>query len=87
MNKKTQKKLTRQKRIWEYNVAKRKRTEREIAAMEREVEKIQNSTPQAIRSSNKKELTREENSRKPKEKTIIEDTRAYRKKRAKTRRN
>jgi len=85
MNKKTQKKLTRQKRIWEYNVAKRKKSEREIAVMEREVEKIQNSTPQVIRSSNQKELAREENSRKPKEKTAIEDMRAYRKKRAKNR--
>lgn len=85
MNKKTKQKLTRQKKIWEYNVAKRKKTEREIASMEREVEKIQNSTPQAIRSSNKKELAREEMSRKPKEKTIIEDMRAYRKKRAKNR--
>lgn len=85
MNKKTQEKLTRQKRIWEYNVAKRKKTEREIAAMEREVEKIQNATPQAIRSSNQKELAREEMSRKPKDKTVIEDVRAYRKQRAKNR--
>ena len=48
MNKKTQKKLTRQKRIWEYNVAKRKQSERQIAKLEREVEQIQNSTPHHV---------------------------------------
>ena len=85
MNKKSQKKLSRQKRIWEYSLAKRKRTEREIAKLEREVEKIQNSTPQIIRVSNEQELAREEMSRKPKEKIVIENIRAYRKQRAKNR--
>jgi hypothetical protein len=81
MNKKTQKKLTRQKRIWEYNVAKRKQSERQIAKLEREVEQIQNSTPQVIRSSSEKELTRAELAKQPKEERVIKDVRAYRKKR------
>lgn len=83
MNKKTSKKLTRQKRIWEYAVAKRRRSEREIAKMEREVEKIQNSTPQVIRNTSEKELTRAELSKQETEKHTIEDIRAYRKQRAK----
>lgn len=83
MNKKTQKKLTRQKRIWEYNVAKRKQSERQIAKMEREVEQIQNSTPQAIRNTSEKELARAELAKTPKEERVIEDIREYRKKRRK----
>lgn len=85
MNKKTENKLTRQKRIWEYSVAKRKASEREISRLEREVEKIQNSTPQAVRESSSEELARVEKARQPKEQRIIEDVRTYRKQRAKRR--
>lgn len=83
MNKKTKKKLTRQKRIWEYTVAKRKKSEREIAKMEREVEKIQNSSPQIVRSSSEKELTRIELAKTTFEKRTIEDVREHRKSRRK----
>lgn len=85
MNKKTEKKLTRQKQICEYNLAKRKKTEREISKMEREVEKIQNFTPQVIRESNKKELDRVAISKTPKNKSDIADVKSYRKQRAKNR--
>ena len=85
MNKKTKEKLTRQKRIWEYTVAKRKQSERQIAKMEHEVEQIQNSTPQAVRNTSEKELARVELAKQPKEERAIEDMRAYRKQRAKRR--
>lgn len=77
MNKKTKKNLTRQKRIWEYSVAKRKKNEREIAKMEREVEKMQNYEPQIVKKTSTKELERIELSKLPKE------PRVHRKKRKK----
>lgn len=83
MNKKSHKKLTRQKRIWEYSVAQRRKAEREISKMEHEVQKIQNSTPQAIKTTSEKELARVEASKQPKQQHHIEDIREYRKKRAK----
>ena len=67
MNKKTKKKLTRQKRIWDYSVSQRKKNEREIAKMEREVEKMQNYEPQIVKKTSVKELERIELSKLPKE--------------------
>jgi hypothetical protein len=67
MNKKTRKKLSREKKIWAYNLAKRKKAEREIANLEHEIKKIQNTQDQIVNPKSEKELQRIELSKEQKE--------------------
>ena len=83
MNIKKIKKLKKEKRIWAINKDKKISAKRQTEKMEREIEKLQNTSHQIVNPKNEKELERIRLSKIPKQKNDILDTKLYRKQRSK----
>lgn len=87
MNTKTKKKLTKEKKIWAANKDKKISANRQTKKLEREIDKLQNSSTQIVNSENQSEIERIRLSKTPKQKKEILDVKLYRKQRSKQRKS